>query len=192
MKFDKSLLVKKHFAETAKNMILANGVESISVRKVAKEAGYAYATIYNHFKNLDELLWLSRDLLIQDIANHLEYGKKDKTFDKTELTSSFLKYAEYYIENRNAFSFLYFHKLNKEFKYNTNLTEDSDFQEQYIKNMEELSKSEGISLKKAYRIYSTINYSIHGLLTLCFAENDQIKTENIVKEIKDLIESIME
>lgn len=191
MKFDKSYLVKKHLAETAKNMILTNGVEAISVRKVAKEAGYAYATIYNHFKNLDELLWLSRDLLIEDIANYLNYGEKNKYFDKKELTESFLKYVNYYLENSNAFSFLYFHKLDKKFKYKNNIVEDQSFYDDQIKKLKELSDSEGITIDKATKYYKTINYSIHGLLTLSFSENDEIKKENIEKEVKEIIKSLI-
>lgn len=190
MNFDKSYLVKKHFAETAMNMILANGVESISVRKVAREAGYAFATIYNHFKNLDELLWLTRDLLIEDIAKQLDYGTSNKLFDRKELLNSFLQYANYYIKHRNAFSFLYFYKLDIQFKYNKNIVEENDFSEHQMKKLNELSESEKISIERAANLFKTINYSIHGLLTLCFSENDQIKSEDIENEIIGIVNSL--
>lgn len=49
--------MRGYFIESAKNLIKGEGLKSISVRNVAHHAGYSYATIYNYFKDINELLF---------------------------------------------------------------------------------------------------------------------------------------
>ena len=190
MKNNKSDRVKIHFAKTAQEMIKSDGVESVSVRKVAQRAGYSYATIYNHFKNLDQLLWLTRDLFIEDIAIYLQYNKKIETFDKTELIRNMISYSNYYINNKNIFFFLYFYKLDKRYKNQLNIVEKKEFTSDINQKLLLLSNSENISIEKTSRIYTNIIYSVHGLLTLSYAENDVLKANEINKEIEKIIVSL--
>lgn len=178
---DKGLRVKLHFAETAKQMILNDGVESVSVRKVAKEAGYAYATIYNHFKNLDELLWLTRSLFIQDISDY--FGTQEESKNINDI---FTTYAQYYIEHPTVFSFLYFHKLDLSYKTSTSLIEEPDFKKHMAVQMLDIAEQASISPEKLQGIMSTFMYAVHGLLTLSFAENDEIKVEDLPERITEV------
>ena len=47
------------FINTTQEMIDLEGLEKISIRKIAEQAGYHNSTIYLHFKDLDELLMLA-------------------------------------------------------------------------------------------------------------------------------------
>jgi AcrR family transcriptional regulator len=48
--------MKRFFIEITQKVIQKGGIENVTIRKVAKEAGYNSATIYNYFKDLDQLL----------------------------------------------------------------------------------------------------------------------------------------
>lgn len=188
MNSDKSSRVKEHFARTARNMILSGGVESLSARKIASKAGYSLGTVYNHFKNLHELLWMTRELFIEEIAASLPGGSSP--FNKTQLLNSFLSYADFYIQNRNVFSFLYFHKLDPAYKSSRNITEGEEFFLLHKKRIEELAVSESIIESKAESLFSIMNYSVHGLLTLCFAENDSLEPSGIPEKIEELFQTL--
>lgn len=45
-----------YFIEAAKDIIKEEGMEALTIRKVADRAGYNSATIYNYFTDLDQLL----------------------------------------------------------------------------------------------------------------------------------------
>ncbi len=44
------------FLNSAKGIIDEEGISGISARKVGERAGYSYATIYNYYKDLNELI----------------------------------------------------------------------------------------------------------------------------------------
>ena len=46
----------QHFIDAAKEIIEKEGVKQVTARKVGKLSGYSYATIYNYFNDLKELL----------------------------------------------------------------------------------------------------------------------------------------
>ncbi|WXR61530.1 TetR/AcrR family transcriptional regulator [Peptostreptococcaceae bacterium AGR-M142] len=51
--------VKKYFIEAAVKIIETEGIDKITIRKVADLSGYNSATIYNYFENLDHLVFLA-------------------------------------------------------------------------------------------------------------------------------------
>jgi flavodoxin len=80
----KTQRVRKVFVGITKKMILEQGIEAVSVRKVADEAGYTVATVYNHFEHADELLSVTRDVLLNDLVLYLS----EKTRKLTEAISA--------------------------------------------------------------------------------------------------------
>lgn len=55
----------KYFIESVDQIIIAEGIEGITIRKVADLAGYNSATLYNYFDSLDHLIFMAA-------MNHLE------------------------------------------------------------------------------------------------------------------------
>lgn len=48
--------VMMYFIEATQELILEDGIENLSIKKIAEKAGYNSATIYNYFENLEELI----------------------------------------------------------------------------------------------------------------------------------------
>lgn len=60
---DNNLTLKRkrimiYFIEAAEKLIRQNGIENLSIRKIATEAGYNSATIYNYFNETAYNVWL--------------------------------------------------------------------------------------------------------------------------------------
>ncbi|MEW6711726.1 MAG: helix-turn-helix domain-containing protein, partial [Candidatus Riflebacteria bacterium] len=49
--------IKNFFLDAAVAIIKNDGPENLSARRIAKEAGYSYATMYNYFKDIDDLIF---------------------------------------------------------------------------------------------------------------------------------------
>ncbi len=85
-------------------MIEEQGVVEVSVRKVADQSGYSLGTIYNHFENLDELLWLSRTLMLEDIDSYF-LDLRLVINDNNDLKLLFRRFMDYFINKPNIYYF---------------------------------------------------------------------------------------
>ncbi|MFZ5969508.1 MAG: TetR family transcriptional regulator [Bacillota bacterium] len=85
---DKKIIQKKrmmgYFLEAANKIIEEEGLEEITIRKVADLAGYNYATVYNYFENLDHLIFFACMKYLKgyilDLPNHIKNA--DNALDK--------------------------------------------------------------------------------------------------------------
>jgi AcrR family transcriptional regulator len=50
--------MKGHFIRAAKDILKSEGLRGISVRNVADKAGYSYATLYNYFRDIKDLVFI--------------------------------------------------------------------------------------------------------------------------------------
>src|SRR6056297_2543377 len=66
----------RYFIDATADIIASDGVEKVTVRKVADLAGYNIATLYNYFKNLDHLISMASLKFIKpytdDLPNYLK------------------------------------------------------------------------------------------------------------------------
>lgn len=80
---DKKLVKKRrmmgYFIEATNKIIEEEGVESVTIRRVADMAGYNSATLYNYFENLNHLIFYASMKYLKDYAINLyDYTKDSK------------------------------------------------------------------------------------------------------------------
>lgn len=49
--------MREYFIQAAKEILKGEGLRAISVRNIARKAGYSYATLYNYFRDVKELIF---------------------------------------------------------------------------------------------------------------------------------------
>jgi AcrR family transcriptional regulator len=49
--------MKEYFIQAAKDILRGEGLKGISARNIADQAGYSYATLYNYFKDVNDLVF---------------------------------------------------------------------------------------------------------------------------------------
>ncbi|SCY72089.1 TetR/AcrR family transcriptional regulator [Alkaliphilus peptidifermentans] len=83
MAIDNKLIKKKrmmgYFIEAASNIIENEGLEAVTVRKVASLAGYNSATLYNYFENLHHLVYFASVKYLKEyvdcISSNIKFAK---------------------------------------------------------------------------------------------------------------------
>ncbi|MFZ5354238.1 MAG: TetR/AcrR family transcriptional regulator [Bacillota bacterium] len=186
----KSQRIKSYFLDAAKNMIISEGVESVSVRKVADEAGYSFVTLYNHYTDLNALLWDVKQTMINDLIEFMQKGIQDTAMDIEGIKKIFRLYIAYYLKHPNVFKFFYFHKLKRpEFS-----SEDPDGQ-YYNAMMKETFASlvlEGKIREQDIEVVGkTCIYTVHGILTLYLSGNGDMTEESICSELDKTIDYLI-
>jgi AcrR family transcriptional regulator len=182
----KNQRVRSYFIQAAKEIILCEGVENVSVRKIADKAGYAYTTIYNYFTDTNDLLRAVKDVMIQDVMQHLQGDSGDKIIDLEEVRRSNRTYAKYYIENPNIFYFFYSYRLSPV----STKPELPDFDKHWEMTYRSFVESGTIRKKDVPVIAKTMIYSIQGLLALYFSDNGMTE-ENVYRDLDSIINHLL-
>ncbi|MBI9099123.1 MAG: TetR/AcrR family transcriptional regulator [Spirochaetaceae bacterium] len=187
----KSDRVRLHFAQTGKDMILQSGIESVSARKLAHLAGYALGTIYNHFSSLDELLWYSRSLMIEEMGYYLMTENPGKITGVDDLKKLLRSYMGYFLDNPHIYRFFYFHSLDKKEKRERNFTEAPGFSDQRNIAFSFLSHDGLYSQSEINQIGQILINSIQGLLTMVITDNDGLKAESAYRQLDKMIDFLI-
>lgn len=103
--------MRSYFIESAKNLLKGEGLRSISVRHVAGHAGYSYATLYNYFKDLNELIFVC----VGDFQKEAEEFVARKTdgvpAGRERIKAISTAYAEYFTEYPGVFELFFLEKM---------------------------------------------------------------------------------
>lgn len=164
----KNQRVRAYFVQAAKKIILEEGVENVSVRKVADAAGYTFSTIYNYYGNQNELLQEVKADMIKDLVQHMAETRPSKVSDIEDIKKQNRLYVEYFIQNPNVFSFFYSYRLHPVQK---EPAEVPDFSSQYLETYRGFAERGIIRESEIPVLAKTFIYSLHGLLALYFSDN---------------------
>ncbi|MBE7637618.1 TetR family transcriptional regulator [Sneathiella sp. P13V-1] len=107
-----------HSREELRQMILDKtqahiaefGVQNLSLRKVAKEIGYSVGTIYNFFKDLDDLVMQMNGVTLDRLRDHLKSTKITGT-SEAKLIQLARAYVDFTRSNMNLWNSVFEHHL---------------------------------------------------------------------------------
>ena len=104
--------IKGYFIEATKEMLKGEGLKSISVRNIAERAGYSYTTLYNYFKDLNELIFIC----VKDFQDECEQFIQDeikKSPKGTEKIKAITKgYIDYFVQYPGIFELFFIEKIS--------------------------------------------------------------------------------
>jgi AcrR family transcriptional regulator len=180
--------IRDYFLNAAKEIILEDGVESITVRSVADKAGYSYATLYNYFEDLNSLLWHTKYSLINDVFAWMKEAVTGLPENISGLKKTYEVYMSYYFEHPSVFNFFYNHKVSppQSIAEATELDFDKAMRETF-KGLVLACKLREEDVPVAYRL---LVYVVHGLLMLHFSGNADSTPEMAVGEMSMMIDFI--
>ena len=186
----KAKRVKEVFVNTTKQMIIDNGIDNISTRKIADNAGYAFATLYNHFKDLDELLMLTRDSIIDDVASYLLSNTINQTGENI-IKHTFKSYIDYCINYPNAFKFFFLYTQKEKKKDFSDINSFHKLGSIFTDAFSILGSEYKIGIKSIQRISNTIFYSVHGMLIVHLSNNFDLTTDELYSGLDDTLEILL-
>jgi AcrR family transcriptional regulator len=183
--------IKMYFLEAAEEIIQAEGHESVSVRKVANKAGYSYATIYNYFTDLNELLWATKEIMVNKLYKTIIEKIQGVEFDISGIKKVFSIYAEYYFENPNIFRFFYFYRLNRPERGGEDTSNELDITGMWRDTFMSFVADGSIKEQDIEIVAKTIIYAVHGMIALCLSNNGDLTEENLHKDLEKMIDYLL-
>jgi len=102
---------KGYFIDAAKELLKGEGLSAVSVRSVSDKAGYSYATLYNYFKDLNDLIFEC----VRDFQAECESAVKSKIKKseqgKSKIKATVLAYVQYFTEYSGVFELFFLERM---------------------------------------------------------------------------------
>ena len=103
--------IKTYFLDAAKNLLRAEGLKGVSVRNVAYRAGYSYATLYNYFKDINDLLFRCVEDFCQEVGDFVAARTEGGAPGREGLRRTARAYVEYFVEYPGVFELFFLERL---------------------------------------------------------------------------------
>mgnify|MGYP000285997043 CR=1 FL=1 len=103
--------VREEFIHITKEMIIREGADGVSVRKIADIANCSYATLYNYFRDMNDLLWHVVAALMRDMESEFQDIESQNSYDIKDLKTLCRRYFEYFCATPHLFTFFFFRDI---------------------------------------------------------------------------------
>lgn len=90
-----------------KELALENGLQDVSARNIGERCGMSYATLYNYFKDVNELLAYVAVDFLQDSYDYVTTYLNSSMSVKEQILELSDRYYEYMISNPNRFKVIF-------------------------------------------------------------------------------------
>ena len=182
---------KLYFLQAAKVIIEREGVEGVTVRKVADSAGYSFPTLYSYFKDLNELLLETKQYMIRELVEILQQ-KFRSTLQDMNIKNVFQSYMEYYLENPNVFKFFYFYQCQKPGEKSQDAVLEPDFGAMWNEAFGNYVESGRLRATDIEVVAKICIYAVHGMLTLSFSNNGDLgDTKNLYRDLNLIVDYLL-
>ena len=185
--------MRGYFIQATKEILKGEGLKSISVRNIADRAGYSYATLYNYFKDV-------RDLIFECVVDFQEecetfvISETEKTPAGIEKIKSIAKaYVKYFIQYPGTFELFFLEKINDVANKQPTLKLISNFLDRLSNNDWEYCIDTKVMNKEDAKVKkNTLNFTLVGMLLLYINRRQPETYKEFSEEIENQINSILE
>jgi AcrR family transcriptional regulator len=102
--------MRGYFIQATKDILKGEGLKGISVRNIADQAGYSYATLYNYFKDINDLVFVCVSDFQEDCSQFVNDQTKMNSDGIEKLKHVILAYIKYFVEYPGIFDLFYLAK----------------------------------------------------------------------------------
>jgi AcrR family transcriptional regulator len=103
--------MKGYFIQATKNILKGEGLKALSVRKIAEQAGYSFATMYNYFRDVNELVFLCASDFQEECREFVDEKTKKIPAGKEKLKAMTMAYIDYFVEYPGIFDLFYLERV---------------------------------------------------------------------------------
>jgi len=99
--------MKGYFIQAAKEIIKSEGIKAISVRNIADRAGYSYTTLYNYFRDINDLVFECVNDFQTECLEFVQERTNSNTTGYEAIKSKAVAYVQYFLEYPGIFELFY-------------------------------------------------------------------------------------
>jgi len=104
--------IKRYFVDATKSILKGEGLKSVNVRNIAKEAGYSYATLYNYFKDVKDLVFECVKDFQSECEQIVHAESKNSKHGPPRIKKMTSSYIKYFVQYPGIFELFYLEGIN--------------------------------------------------------------------------------
>ena len=103
--------IRGYFIEATKELLKGEGLKSVSVRNIADRAGYSYATLYNHFNDAKDLIFVCVKDFQKECAEFVRNETAGSPRGIEKIKAIVNAYLKYFVQYPGIFELFFIEKV---------------------------------------------------------------------------------
>ena len=103
--------MKGYFIQATKQILKGEGIKSVNVRNIADHAGYSYATLYNYFKDVKDLIFECVVDFQDECAEFVVAETKNSPRGIEKIKSIAKSYMKYFVQYPGIFDLFFLERI---------------------------------------------------------------------------------
>lgn len=172
--------MRGYFIDSAKSIIKSEGTRALSVRNVAAAAGYSYATIYQHFANLKEIVLCCLDSFIKEVEDYVLQSFKPNGKTTEEFMAKNKEFAKFFVQYPSLFELIFIERIS-DAETNSKIIEKIDglFFNIFENEWKKFSNEKGIEFNKFASMHKNM---LVGMLSIYLFRNYKISYKEFMAD----------
>lgn len=104
--------MKGYFVQATKDILKGEGLRSISVRNIAERAGYSYATLYNYFKDVKDLVFECVIDFQEECGEFIASEVKKSNAGPEKIKAISKAYIKYFVQYPGIFELFFLERMS--------------------------------------------------------------------------------
>ncbi|HMA64365.1 MAG TPA: TetR/AcrR family transcriptional regulator, partial [Chitinispirillaceae bacterium] len=171
------------------DLIRGEGLEVISARNVAERAGYSYATLYNYFHDIRDLIFSCVEDFLEECRVFVLNSASKAPAGKEHLIAVVSGYCNFFIQYPGIFDLLFHQKVSAITTAQSKIGKIVDFLPELTANdwcvIVGGHSSDNENSGGVQKVYV---YAIHGLLLLYLNNRQVMEYSEVMLKVKELTE----
>jgi len=155
------------FIKSTKEIMRGEGLAALSVRTIAERAGYSYATLYNYFKDIKDLIYICVKDFLSECEEMVTFCSKDYPQGAEKINIKMMSYLRYFIQYPGIFELLYMEKIKNIGSKQLSIDDIDNFIDKILKSDIEYMINENIiSENNSKFMLDQLKYTLTGMLLI--------------------------
>lgn len=104
--------MRGYFIEATREILKGEGLKALNVRAVAERAGYSYATLYNYFKDLNELVFICVNDFMLECESFVDDQTRQQQPGRQRLKQRMMAFIRYFTQYPGIFELFFIERMN--------------------------------------------------------------------------------
>ena len=176
--------MRGYFITAAMELIRAEGIGVVSARNVADRAGYSYATLYNYFRDIRDLVFSCVEGFMAECREFVGREAEGSGTGADGIEAITRGYVKFFVQYPGIFDLLYEQKPSDMATSRSDLAKISSFFDTLTEKGWKAARYErGSNIETARKVHAR---AVHGLLLFFLKRRSAGGYEQLLEEIADL------
>jgi AcrR family transcriptional regulator len=179
--------MRGYFLSAAKELIRGEGLEVVSTRNVAARAGYSYATLYNYFKDIRDLIFSSVEDFMSECREFVAKEVPGTVSGEKALIAISIGYTKFFVQYPGIFDLFYQEKANRIGTTKSNLRAIDTLFDSLVEHEWNVLKNQKKSTDQAIaRTQEFHKLALHGLVMFYLNSRIDVSYRDLMKQVDEI------